>query len=107
MVFSSGFPYIIPKEILKKKKIFINSHPALLPRYKGRKSIPQAFKNNEIKYGCTLHYITEKVDGGPIIYQDYFLIKNKSINKIYQIVFGFLEPYVIFKGLEIVIKKFK
>ena len=34
LIFSSGFPYKIPKKYIDFKKIFINSHPSLLPKYK-------------------------------------------------------------------------
>ena len=35
LIFSSGFPYKIPKKFIDYKKILINSHPSLLPKYKG------------------------------------------------------------------------
>ena len=47
IVFSSGYPFILPKEVINSDKLFINSHPSYLPTYKGRKCIKRAFENNE------------------------------------------------------------
>jgi folate-dependent phosphoribosylglycinamide formyltransferase PurN len=33
IVLSAGFPYIIPKKVLNKKRLYLNSHPSLLPKY--------------------------------------------------------------------------
>lgn len=47
----------------------INIHPSLLPSFKGLEAWKQAF-NFGVKYtGCTVHYVTEELDSGPIIDQ--------------------------------------
>lgn len=50
----------------------INIHPSLLPKYAGgmdRNIHAEVLKNRDAVTGCTLHYVTEKVDRGPIILQ--------------------------------------
>jgi phosphoribosylglycinamide formyltransferase 1 len=47
----------------------INLHPSLLPAFKGLDGIGQAFSYGVKFTGCTVHYVTEDVDGGPIIDQ--------------------------------------
>ena len=47
LILSSGFPYIIPGEYLDKNIKIINSHPSLLPKYKGFSPIKEAIINNE------------------------------------------------------------
>lgn len=47
----------------------INLHPSLLPAFKGLDGIGQAFRYGVRYTGCTVHYVTEDVDGGPIIDQ--------------------------------------
>ena len=47
----------------------INLHPSLLPNYPGLDAIGQAWRAGAKVTGCTVHYVTAEVDGGPIIDQ--------------------------------------
>lgn len=47
----------------------INLHPSLLPSFPGLDGIGQAFRRGVKITGCTVHYVTLQVDGGPIIDQ--------------------------------------
>jgi phosphoribosylglycinamide formyltransferase-1 len=47
----------------------INLHPSLLPSFPGLDGIGQAFRRGVKITGCTVHYVTQEVDGGPIIDQ--------------------------------------
>ena len=47
----------------------INVHPSLLPKYKGLNAVEQALDSGDDVTGCTVHYVTEELDGGPIIMQ--------------------------------------
>ncbi len=54
------------------KHRILNIHPALLPSAKGLygEHVHEAILNSGAKYsGCTVHFVTEDVDGGPIIVQ--------------------------------------
>ena len=59
--------------VLKKPSKFhcpiINVHPSLLPKYKGLNAVEQALDSGDDVTGCTVHYVTEELDGGPIIMQ--------------------------------------
>ena len=68
---------IISSNIIRiyKKKI-INIHPSLLPKFKGLNTFSRMLKNGEIKAGCTVHYVNEKLDSGNNIIQKSFYIKN-------------------------------
>ena len=47
----------------------INVHPSLLPKYKGLNVVERAMEAGEEVTGCTVHYVTEELDGGTIIAQ--------------------------------------
>ncbi len=47
----------------------MNIHPALLPSFKGLQAQRQALEYGVRFSGCTVHFVTEDVDGGPVIVQ--------------------------------------
>ncbi len=47
----------------------INTHPSLLPKYRGVDAVGQALAAGARETGCTVHYVTEGVDEGPVIAQ--------------------------------------
>ena len=48
----------------------INIHPALLPSFPGTNAQKQAFEHGVKVSGVTIHFVDEKLDAGPIIYQE-------------------------------------
>ena len=61
---------ILSKEFIKKfNGEIINIHPSLLPKYKGLNTHSRAIKNKDKFAGCTVHYVTGKLDSGKIIIQ--------------------------------------
>ena len=75
----AGYMRIVSKNFLKKfgKKI-INIHPSLLPKFKGLNTFKRVLKNREKRTGCSVHYVTEKLDSGHIIIQKGFFIDPKD-----------------------------
>jgi len=47
----------------------INIHPSLLPKYKGLDTHKRAIEAGKSVHGCTIHYVSEEMDGGEIIAQ--------------------------------------
>ncbi|AKJ42929.1 phosphoribosylglycinamide formyltransferase [Pragia fontium] len=47
----------------------LNIHPSLLPKYPGLHTHRQALDNGDSEHGATIHFVTEELDGGPIILQ--------------------------------------
>ena len=47
----------------------MNLHPALLPAFAGVNSVKQALEYGAKYTGCTVHFVDEGVDTGPIILQ--------------------------------------
>ncbi len=48
----------------------LNIHPSLLPAYPGLESWKQALAAGEREAGCTVHFVDEGMDSGPIILQE-------------------------------------
>ena len=59
----------------------INIHPSLLPRYKGLNTHNRAIQNKDKFTGCSVHYVTEKLDSGKIIIQKKIKILKKDTPK--------------------------
>ena len=69
---------VLSKNFIKKfgGKI-VNIHPSLLPKYKGLDTHIKAIQNRDRVAGCTVHFVTAKLDSGKII-----LKKEVKISKI-------------------------
>jgi len=66
----AGFMKILSNDFIKRfKGKIINIHPSLLPKYKGLDTHSRAIKNKDKFAGCTVHYVTAKLDSGRIIVQ--------------------------------------
>ena len=66
----AGFMKILSNNFLKRfNGKVINIHPSLLPKYKGLDTHKRVLENNEKFSGCTVHYVTAKLDSGKIILQ--------------------------------------
>ena len=75
----AGFMKILSKNFIRKfKGKIVNIHPSLLPKYKGLNTHKRALKNKEKFSGCTVHYVTIKLDSGKIILQKKVKIKKKD-----------------------------
>jgi phosphoribosylglycinamide formyltransferase 1 len=47
----------------------LNIHPSLLPKYPGLHTHRRAIEDGESEHGCSVHFVTAKMDGGPVIAQ--------------------------------------
>ena len=75
----AGYMKIISKSFLQKfRKKIINIHPSLLPKFKGLDTYSRIIKSKEIKTGCTVHFVTEKLDSGKIIIKKSFFIETND-----------------------------
>ncbi len=47
----------------------LNIHPSLLPKYRGLHTHQRALEEGDIEAGCTVHFVTVKLDSGPNVVQ--------------------------------------
>ncbi len=76
LIVLAGFMHILSPDFVKhfEGKI-INIHPSLLPHYRGVNTYERALAANETTHGTTIHFVTEELDGGPLIAQISFDIQ--------------------------------
>ena len=78
----AGYMRILSKNFIKifKGKI-LNIHPSLLPKYKGLNTHKRVLENKEKYTGCTVHFVSSRLDSGKIIIQKRIKIKKKDTPK--------------------------
>ena len=75
----AGFMKILSRNFIKKfEGKIINIHPSLLPKYKGLNTHKKAIENNDKYAGCSVHFVTAKIDSGKIIIQKKVKIKKND-----------------------------
>lgn len=84
LIVLAGFMRILSKKFVKKLQgKLMNIHPSLLPKYKGLNTHERAIQNGDEKSGLSIHFVTEELDGGPIIYQkEVYIDKNESASSL-------------------------
>jgi len=77
LVCLAGFMRIIsPQFIRKYKNHIMNIHPALLPSFQGLHAQRQTVEYGSKFSGCTVHFVEDGIDTGPIIIQDVVKVKD-------------------------------
>ena len=71
LIVLAGFMRVLGSKFINlfRGKI-INIHPSLLPKYPGLNTHKRALEDKESIHGVTVHFVTDELDGGPIIAQD-------------------------------------
>ena len=78
----AGFMKILSKHFIKNfKGKILNIHPSLLPKFKGLNTHERAIKNKEKYSGCTVHFVSAKLDSGKIILQKRVKIRKNDSSK--------------------------
>ena len=73
LVLLIGFMRILSAEFCQAwRDRVLNVHPSLLPKYAGGMDMSvhkEVLKNGDHETGCTIHFVTETVDDGPVLVQ--------------------------------------
>ncbi|MBO0653003.1 MULTISPECIES: phosphoribosylglycinamide formyltransferase [Streptomyces] len=79
LVVSAGFMKILGKEFLARfGGRIVNTHPALLPSFPGAHGVRDALAYGVKATGCTVHFVDEGVDTGPIIAQGVVEVRDED-----------------------------
>jgi len=82
LVCLAGFMRIISPYFIKEyKNRILNIHPALLPAFSGLDAQKQAIEFGAKFSGCTVHFVDEGVDTGPIIIQEIVKVSNNDTER--------------------------
>ena len=82
LVCLAGFMRIISPFFIKEyKNKILNIHPAILPAFPGLDAQKQAIDSGAKFSGCTVHFVDEGVDSGPIIIQEIVKISDNDTEK--------------------------
>ncbi|SFB88528.1 phosphoribosylglycinamide formyltransferase-1 [Marinospirillum celere] len=66
----AGFMRILsPAFVLRYHGRLLNIHPSLLPKYKGLHTHRRALEAGDNEHGVSIHFVTEELDGGPLVIQ--------------------------------------
>ncbi|EHG6156816.1 phosphoribosylglycinamide formyltransferase [Escherichia fergusonii] len=70
VVVLAGFMRILsPRFVEHYAEKLLNIHPSLLPKYPGLHTHRQALENGDKEHGTSVHFVTDELDGGPVILQ--------------------------------------
>jgi phosphoribosylglycinamide formyltransferase-1 len=79
LVVSAGFMKIVGKRFLARfGGRFVNTHPALLPSFPGAHGVRDALAYGVRVTGCTVHFVDDGVDTGPIIAQGVVEVRDED-----------------------------
>ena len=80
----AGFMEVLTKNFIRNfNGKIVNIHPSLLPKYKGLNTYKRAIEKGDKLFGCTVHYVNEKLDSGKIIIKKRVHIANaETVEKL-------------------------
>ncbi|ACS84868.1 phosphoribosylglycinamide formyltransferase [Musicola paradisiaca] len=70
VVVLAGYMRILSEAFVRRfSGKMLNIHPSLLPKYPGLHTHRKALENGDSEHGTSVHFVTEELDGGPVILQ--------------------------------------
>lgn len=75
LIVLAGFMRILtPRFVQRFLGRMLNIHPSLLPAYQGLNTHARALADRVASHGCSVHFVTEELDGGPVVLQAELLV---------------------------------
>jgi phosphoribosylglycinamide formyltransferase-1 len=69
LVVLAGYMRILSPAFAHYQGRMLNIHPSLLPKYPGLHTHRQALENGDEEHGTSVHFVTDELDGGPVVLQ--------------------------------------
>lgn len=70
LIVLAGFMRILSKTFIDQCGAdILNIHPSLLPKFPGLHTHKRVIQANESEHGCSVHFVTAELDGGPLVIQ--------------------------------------
>jgi phosphoribosylglycinamide formyltransferase-1 len=70
LIVLAGFMRILGADFVNRYEgRMLNIHPSLLPAYPGTQTHHRVLEDHGQRHGCTVHFVTPDVDGGPVVAQ--------------------------------------
>ena len=106
LVLLIGFMRILSKEFCREwQNRILNVHPSLLPKYAGKINTDiykDILKNGDRETGCTIHFVTEQVDSGPILIQKQCIVISEDTIDSLKIKVQQLERAALIEAIQII-----
>ena len=90
LIVLAGFMRVLSPEFVQQfAGRIINIHPSLLPSYPGLNTHQRVLTKQDKEHGCSIHFVTEEVDGGPIIARaSLCVLPDDTLNTLQQRIYG-------------------
>ena len=109
LVLLVGFMRILSTEFCRKwQGRILNVHPSLLPKYAGGMDTnvhEEVLRNGDVETGCTIHFVTEEVDAGPILIQKKCAVDGEDTVESLKIKVQQLEGMAFVEAIEMIANK--
>lgn len=70
LIILAGFMHVLSPTIINEYPVnILNIHPSLLPKHKGLHTHERALEAGDFEHGCSVHFVTAELDGGPLVIQ--------------------------------------
>ena len=110
LVLLVGFMRILSTEFCRKwQGRILNVHPSLLPKYAGGMDTnvhEEVLRNGDVETGCTIHFVTEEVDTGPILIQKKCAVDGEDTGESLKIKVQQLEGMAFIEAIEMIANKY-
>ena len=110
LVLLVGFMRILSTEFCRKwQDRILNVHPSLLPKYAGGMDTnvhEEVLRNGDVETGCTIHFVTEEVDSGPILIQKKCAVDGEDTVESLKIKVQQLEGMAFIEAIEMIANKY-
>lgn len=104
----AGWRVIMPKSFVEEFEFrVINIHPSILPAYpgKGEEAMARQWREKAEPCGCTLHFIDEGMDTGPIILQGFIERKYCATLEEFEEAIHQKEDEVLCEGIKLILNQ--